>query len=102
MLNSALAVGTAVAVPAGALAQAWRGSSRQHQLHLLLGADDVDVVPLDLVQALAIGELMARAGTSDVIDGSVALTAIDRRHAVVTTDPDDLARLDPGLQLIQV
>ena len=69
---------------------------------MLLGGDDVDIVALDVMQALAIGELMAQAGTSDVVDASVVLTAIDRQQAVVTSDPADLERLDSELQLIAI
>jgi hypothetical protein len=39
-----------------------------------------------------IGELLAVTGTDDVIDGHVALLA-DATDRIVTSDPDDLARL---------
>jgi hypothetical protein len=35
-----------------------------------------------------------------VIDASVVLCARARRHRIVTSDPDDLARLDPRAVLI--
>lgn len=94
--------GRSVAVPAGALAQAWRGSPRQHQLWHLLGAADVEIPPLDVRQALAVGVLLAALGGNDVIDASVVLTARERRHWVVTSDADDLRRLDPDLPIIEV
>ena len=90
-----------VAVPAGALAQAWRGSRRQHRLALLLGSD-VEIAPLDLTQSLAIGVLLASTGGSDVVDASVVITARDRGHWVATADADDLRRLDPDLPVIEV
>jgi len=37
-----------------------------------------------------------------VIDVHVALCAIQRRHAVVTSDPDDMSRIDPALPIIRV
>jgi hypothetical protein len=43
--------------------------------------------------AEAAGVLCRRAGTSDVIDASVVLTALRERAVVVTSDPDDLRRL---------
>jgi hypothetical protein len=36
-----------------------------------------------------------------VVDVHVALCARDRHHAVVTSDPDDIARIDPTLRLIR-
>jgi hypothetical protein len=91
-----------IAVPAGALAQVWRASPRQHQIAALLGDDQVEVPPLDLSQSLAIGALLAATGTSDVIDASVVVTAGERKHWVVTSDAGDLLRLDPGLPVIEV
>jgi hypothetical protein len=44
----------------------------------------------------------ARTGHDDVIDVHVALCARERRHAVVTTDPEDLLRIDHALPLIRV
>jgi hypothetical protein len=52
--------------------------------------------------ARTVGLLCARTGHDDVIDASVALCAKERRHAVVTSDPDDLSRIDPGLPVIRV
>jgi hypothetical protein len=48
------------------------------------------------------GALCGRAGTSDVVDASVVLVAQMHGHAVVTSDPGDLAKLDPTLRLIVV
>jgi hypothetical protein len=91
-----------IAVPAGALAQAWRASPRQHRLAVLLNDDEVEVPSLDLAQALGVGALLALTGTADVIDASVAVTARERRHWVVTSDAADLRRLDPDLPIIEV
>src|SRR5438067_1729281 len=40
----------------------------------------------------AVGELLARAHTDDVIDGHIALI-VDDDDRVLTSDPDDIARL---------
>ena len=94
--------GQSVAVPAGALAQAWRGSRRQHRLVRLLDADDVEIPALDMPQALAAGAMLAARGGKDVIDASVVLTARERGHWVATSDAKDLRRLDPDLPIIEV
>ena len=90
----------AAAVPAGVLAQAWRGGARQARVARLLRASVTTVVSLDRGAALRTGALCAAAGTSDVVDASVAVCAQERGHAVVTTDPGDLRALDPALRLL--
>jgi hypothetical protein len=91
---------TVVLLPAGVLAQVWRGGPRQHRLHLLLGDERVEVVPLDRNQALLAGTLCAIAGTSDIVDASVVAIARSVRAAVVSSDRDDLQALDPSLRIV--
>jgi predicted nucleic acid-binding protein len=92
--------GASVHVPAGVVGQVWRDGSRQVRLARLLKSGLLDVQDLDLDEARAAGSLCGLAGTADLIDASVALLA--RRHdaAVVTSDPDDLRRLDAHLSLV--
>jgi len=35
------------------------------------------------------------------VDVSVAICASDRKHAVITSDPDDIASIDPSLKLLR-
>jgi hypothetical protein len=51
--------------------------------------------------ARTVGLLCARSGHDDVIDVHVALCARERRHAVVTSDPEDISRVDPALPIIR-
>jgi hypothetical protein len=75
-------------VPAGVVAQTWRGGARQAQLaRLLLGCG---VEALDEVTARACGVLASTAETPDVIVVSVVEGALRRGDVVVTSDPDDL------------
>jgi len=60
------------------------------------------VPALDRVLAEAAGVLCDRASTSDVIDASVVLVARRERALVVTSDVNDLRRLDPGLTLERI
>jgi predicted nucleic acid-binding protein len=92
--------GASVHVPAGVIGQVWRDGSRQARLARLLKSGLPDVRDLDLDEARAAGSLCGIAGTADVIDASVALLARRHHAAVVTSDPDDLRRLDPELSLI--
>ena len=87
-------------VPAGALAQAWRNPARQFRLVRVMNSDGVEIHPLDAATARAAGQLCAATATSDVIDASVVLLARAVDGVPVTSDPDDLHRLDPGIDII--
>jgi len=98
----ALARRVTIAVPAGVVAQVWRDVRRQVPLARLLASDVVTVEPLDDTGARAAGQLCGVTRTRDVVDASVVLCARRRHTSVVTSDPDDLKRLDPQLSLIAV
>jgi predicted nucleic acid-binding protein len=102
LVRKVLDAGRTVRIPAGALAQAWRGTPRQQPLWLLIADAGVSIAPLDPDQALAVGRLLASTRSRDVIDASVVLTARKHSDSVVTSDPDDLHRLDPTLPIIDV
>jgi len=87
-------------VPAGALAQAWRNPMRQVRLARALSSDDVVIHPLDAAVARAAGQLCAATATTDVIDASVVILARAVGGVTVTSDSDDLRRLDPGIDLV--
>ena len=91
-----------LAAPAGVVGQVWRDGRRQARLARLLGSELVEIESLDDRRARAAGQLCGVAGTSDVIDASVVLCARARGHAVVTSDLDDLRRLDPSLRYIRI
>jgi hypothetical protein len=91
--------GWQVAVPAGAVAQAWRGGPRQARIAALLSDERTEVVALDDPVARAVGLLCGRSGRADVVDVSVALCARQRNRHVVTSDPDDLQAVDDTLIL---
>lgn len=89
-----------LAIPTGAIGQVWRDGRTQARLARLLAADVVDIEPLDDRLAREAGQLCGVSGTCDIIDASVVLCARRRAQRVVTSDPEDLSRLDPKLQLI--
>jgi hypothetical protein len=101
LVEEALAGRAELAVPAGVLAQAWRGGARQARIVRLLRASSTSVVPLDTKMAVRVGARCAITRTADIVDVSVALCASDRRHPVVTGDPDDIAAIDPALKLVR-
>lgn len=89
-------------VPAGVVAQVWRGMPRQHAVVRLLRAKALRVHPLDETVAYRVGLLLAAASASDVVDGHVALLGRSLNATVVTSDPDDLRQLDANLHVVQV
>ena len=89
-----------LAVPAGVLAQVWRDGRRQARIARFLGSRYCEVVPLDAPGARMAGHLCALTSTSDIVDASVVVVARQRGRRVITSDPDDLRRLDPTLELI--
>jgi predicted nucleic acid-binding protein len=80
-----------VIVPAPVAAQVVRDPRRQARLMLTLRG--CDIVPFAASQVTPVGALLAGAGTSDVVDGVVAVTAAEAEAAVVTTDAADIAHL---------
>lgn len=94
-LRAAVIAGVDVVVPTAVVAQVWRGGSWQARLSQTLAS--CEIASFDEV-AVRAGELCGRAGTADVVDASVALTAHDRNaDAVLTSDPGDLSRLFESL-----
>ena len=102
LLARALELELGIAVPSGALAQAWRDGRRQARLARLLGSARVEVAALDDRRARAAGQLCGATGTRNIVDASVVLCARERGHAVATSDVADLKSLDAGLRLIPV
>ena len=101
LIEKAVATSAELAIPAGVVAQAWRGGARQARIAKLLQLKVTSVVALDAKLALRVGATCARTGSADVVDVSVALCARDRGHPVITSDPGDIAAIDPSLTLFR-
>jgi predicted nucleic acid-binding protein len=89
-----------VIVPDAVLAQVWRGGSgRQARIAALLGLkpEQCVKVPLETGAAKRIGTAIGQCAHADVVDVHVALLARQHHAAVVTTDLDDLVKIDAGL-----
>jgi predicted nucleic acid-binding protein len=100
LVEEALASHAELAIPAGVLAQAWRGGAGQARIARLLRGSVTSVVPLDQRLALRVGARCAATGISDVVDVSVALCARDRGHPVITSDPGDIRAAEPSLTVL--
>ncbi len=102
LLHRALAQDRAFRVPAGVVGQAGRDGRTQVTLARFLRSEEVEIVPLDEQLARSCGELCGAANSPDIIDASVVILARERREPIVTSDPNDLRRLDPSAQIIAV
>jgi hypothetical protein len=89
-----LELGVVPTTTAPVVAQVSR-SSRQAQLRRLLrGCDIVGFAP---EQAHEVGALLGKAGTSDVVDAHVVVTAAETTSTVLSADTDDLRLLSNQL-----
>jgi len=102
LLARAAEAGGRVTIPASVLAQAIRRPDRQVRLARLIRQPTTDVVALDRVDATHVGRLLAASGTADIADAHVVVCARRSAQRVVTSDPDDLRRLDPDLQAVTI
>lgn len=102
LLARAAETGATVTVPATALAQAIRRPDRQARLARLIRQPTADVVALNRVDATHVGRLLAASGTADITDAHVVVCARRAGQRVVTSDPDDLRRLDPGIDVVPI
>jgi PIN domain len=102
LMTRALLGKVRIAIPAGALGQAWRDGRKQARLAKLLASSNVEIEPLDARRAREAGQLCGATGTSDIIDASVVLCAKRRGHRIATSDPADMRRLDPSIRLEKI
>jgi hypothetical protein len=90
LLATAVQDGAEAVTSTACVAQVWRNPVRQAKLtRALVGFVEQD---LDRARARDCGRLLARSGTSDVVDASVSLLARDG-DTILTSDPHDIERL---------
>ena len=85
-----LEAGVVPVVPAPVVAQASRSPSQVQLRRLLRGCD---VVPMTEPDAHDVGGLLARSGTSDVIDAVVALLATQKHADTVSSEGAEIRHL---------
>jgi hypothetical protein len=89
-------------VPPAVVTQTIRGGPRDAAINRLLKAAAVPVV--DIALAREAGQLLGKAGMSDVADAQVAAEVMRRRpSAILTADEGDIRRLvgnEPGVHVI--
>ena len=82
--------GTPIRVSSAVVGQVWRDGRRQPNLARVLAGVGIEALAKD--DGRRIGELLALAGTADVVDAHLALMAA---HAdlILTSDPGDIRQL---------
>jgi predicted nucleic acid-binding protein len=75
------------------IGQVWRNGSRQARLSAFLKT--VEIHPLD--DGRAVGLLLARSGTVDVVDAHLVVLAVRLRDSILTGDEADLNTLADSL-----
>ena len=102
LVRESLESGAKLFIPSGVVAQVFRSAAEQVPLRALMNGPNTTVPALDRPLAEAAGVLCGRSGTSDVVDASVVLVARRERAVVITSDVDDLRRLDTQLAIVHV
>lgn len=87
----ALAEGREVIIPAIVVGQAWRDGRKQALLARFLRTCQIETT--DLETAKAAGVLCGQAGSSDVVDATVMVTALAHHANIVTGDHKDMIKL---------
>ena len=87
---------TPLVTSAGVVAQVWRDGSRA-QVPIAFLLRRTTVVDLTRSVAKVIGRVLGATRTKDPIDAHVVLLARERGWTVLSSDPDDLRRIDPTL-----
>ncbi|HEX6327454.1 MAG TPA: hypothetical protein VFZ72_12865 [Jiangellaceae bacterium] len=90
MLRVYQQAGVPVLTSNAVVAQVWRNGARQANLARTLRGVRTEAIDDNCDKA--VGSLLGEAGTSDVVDGHVALLAASG-DAALTNDPHDLAHL---------
>lgn len=102
LLARARQIGARITLPASALAQAMRSPARQARLSRLARQPSTELAALDGPDATRVGLLLAARRTSDIVDAHVVICARRNSQPIVSSDPDDLARLDPEARVIVI
>lgn len=102
LLEASRRSSVSITVTAPVIAQAWREGRRQARLAAFLKQPTIEVIAFSHIDARAVGELAAISRHADVVDLHLALLARRRGQVIVTSDPEDIRRIDPGARIIVV
>lgn len=102
LIARAKELGMRITVPATALAKTIRNPARQALVSRLIRQPSTDLVALDGPDATAVGLLLSRTATTDIVDAHVVVCARRAAQAVITSDPGDFKQIAPELRLVVI
>ncbi len=92
---------TPLVTSAGVFAQVWRGGAdRPVPIAFLLRR--CAIIALDYAVARTLGRILGQSRTFDPIDAHVVLLARERSWPVLSSDAEDLLRIDPRLSVERI
>jgi hypothetical protein len=92
LIAAATLEGATILLPAAVIAEIWRTPPRPRSRTVVELVDEI--VALDAGLARRVGALIGAAGSTQIVDGSVAQVAIQAKPSMVlTSDPADIAAL---------
>jgi predicted nucleic acid-binding protein len=94
-LTAAFGAGEILHTTAPVLAQLWRDGAKQARLARIAGS--LVVHPFDAGDYTAVGHLLRRSGTADVVDAHLVVLAARVGSGILTSDTGDLSVLAGGL-----
>src|SRR4029077_3782096 len=80
LIARSMELGIRITIPATALAQAIRNPARQARLSRLIRQAGTDLIALNGPDATAVGLLLARTATADVVDAHIVICARRAGH----------------------
>jgi hypothetical protein len=89
---------TPLVTSAGVVAQVWRGGGHA-QVPVAFLLRRTTVVDLTHAAAKVLGRMLGATRTRDPIDAHIVLLARERGWPVLSSDPEDLSAIDPGLTI---
>jgi hypothetical protein len=89
---------TPLVTSAGVVAQVWRGGVHA-QVPVAFLLRRTTVVDLTHAAAKVLGRMLGATRTRDPIDAHIVLLARERGWPVLSSDPEDLSAIDPGLTI---
>ncbi len=92
-----------LAVPTGALAEAWaRAGEGRYRLELLMSLPVVTAVTMNESAARAVGEILAATDQRDIVAGHAAYLSAEQGWPIVTTDVSRLRAVHPAADIDEI
>ncbi len=103
LLRRAVDGGVILAVPSGALAEAWATAGEgRYRLDLLTSLPVVTVVAMGESAARAVGEILAATHETDIVAGHAAYLSAEQGWPIVTNDAKRLRAVHPAADIDEI